>query len=45
MAEIPFKDLPLCTPDYEADYPAVAQALKNAAKAFMPQLWIVRSPR
>ena len=24
MAEIPFKDLPLYSPDYESDYPAVA---------------------
>ena len=30
MVEIPFKDLPLYSPDYEADYPAVAQALKDA---------------
>jgi chromate reductase, NAD(P)H dehydrogenase (quinone) len=30
MTEIPFKDLPLYSPDYETDYPAVAQALKNA---------------
>ena len=30
MAEIPFKDLPLYSPDYETDYPAVATALKNA---------------
>jgi len=30
MVEIPFKDLPLYSPDYEADYPSVAQALKNA---------------
>jgi chromate reductase len=30
LFEIPFKDLPLYSPDYEADYPAVAQALKDA---------------
>jgi chromate reductase, NAD(P)H dehydrogenase (quinone) len=30
MVEIPFKDLPLYSPDYEADYPAVAKALKDA---------------
>lgn len=30
MVEIPFKDLPLYSPDYEAAYPAVAQALKDA---------------
>ena len=30
MTEIPFKDLPLYSPDYEADYPAVARALKDA---------------
>jgi chromate reductase, NAD(P)H dehydrogenase (quinone) len=30
LVEIPFKDLPLYSPDYEADYPPVAQALKDA---------------
>jgi len=30
MVEISFKDLPLYSPDYEADYPAVAKALKEA---------------
>ena len=29
LSEIPFRDLPLYSPDYEADYPAVAKALKN----------------
>ena len=33
MIEIPFKDLPLYSPDYEADYPAVATALKDAIAA------------
>ena len=33
LAEIPFKDLPLYSPDYEADYPAVARALKDALAA------------
>ena len=30
MSEIPFKDLPLYSPDYDSDYPAVAQAFKQA---------------
>jgi chromate reductase, NAD(P)H dehydrogenase (quinone) len=30
LTEIPFKDLPLFSPDYEADYPPVARALKDA---------------
>jgi chromate reductase len=30
LAEIPFKDLPLYSPDYEADYPPPATALKDA---------------
>ena len=30
MREIPFKDLPLYSPDYETDYPPVARALKDA---------------
>jgi chromate reductase len=33
LTEIPFKDLPLYSPDYEANYPPVAQALKNAIAA------------
>src|SRR5688572_8099432 len=30
MTEIPFKDLPLYSQDYEANYPPVAQALKDS---------------
>jgi chromate reductase, NAD(P)H dehydrogenase (quinone) len=30
LFEIPFRDLPLYSPDYEADYPPVARALKDA---------------
>src|SRR5574337_1199743 len=30
MTEIPFKDLPLYSYDYDADYPPVARALKRA---------------
>jgi chromate reductase len=33
MSEIPFKDLPLYSPDYEADYPAPARALKETIAA------------
>ena len=30
MTEIPFKDLPLYSYDYDADYPPVARAFKQA---------------
>jgi chromate reductase len=30
LFEIPFRDLPLYSPDHEADYPPVAKALKDA---------------
>ena len=33
LTEIPFKDLPLYSPDYEAHYPPVARALKDAIAA------------
>ena len=33
MIEIPFRDLPLYSPDYESDYPPVATALKQAIAA------------
>ena len=33
MTEIPFKDLPLYSYDYDANYPAVATAFKNAIAA------------
>jgi chromate reductase, NAD(P)H dehydrogenase (quinone) len=33
LEEIPFRDLPLYSPDYEADYPPVARALKSAIAA------------
>ena len=38
MAEIPFKDLPLYSYDYDADYPPTAKAFKEAlaaAEAFL----------
>jgi chromate reductase len=40
MVEIPFKELPLYSPDYEADYPAVAQALKGAIASVDAVLFI-----
>jgi len=40
MNEIPFKDLPLFSPDYEADYPPVARALKDAIAAADAVLFI-----
>ena len=40
MAEIPFRDLPLYSPDYEVDYPAVAQALKDFIAAADAVLFI-----
>ena len=33
LTEIPFKDLPLFSPDYEANYPPAAKALKDAIAA------------
>ena len=30
LSEIPFRDLPLYSPDYDADYPPVARAFKQA---------------
>jgi chromate reductase len=33
MNEIPFRDLPLYSPDYETNYPPVAKALKEAIAA------------
>ena len=43
MVEIPFKDLPLYSPDYEVDYPAVAQALKDARPSTQPWLETARN--
>ena len=40
MVEIPFRDLPLYSPDHEANYPPVAQALKDAIKAADAVLFI-----
>ena len=40
MVEIAFRDLPLYSPDLEADYPPVAQALKDAIKAADAVLFI-----
>jgi chromate reductase, NAD(P)H dehydrogenase (quinone) len=33
LSEIPFKDLPLYSPDYESSYPPAAQALKDSIGA------------
>jgi chromate reductase, NAD(P)H dehydrogenase (quinone) len=30
LTEVPFKDLPLYSPDYDVDYPPVAKSFKNA---------------
>lgn len=40
LVEIPFKDLPLYSPDYEADYPPAAQAMKAAIAAADAVLFI-----
>lgn len=40
MTEIPFKDLPLYSHDYDADYPPVAVELKNAIAAADAVLFI-----
>jgi len=40
MTEIPFKDLPLYSYDYDADYPPVAVAFKNAIAAVDAVLFV-----
>lgn len=40
MAEIPFKDLPLYSYDYDANYPAVATEFKNAIAAVEAVLFV-----
>lgn len=40
FVEIPFKDLPIYSPDYDADYPPVGRAFKDAIKA-VDAVWFV----
>src|SRR5678816_2099352 len=40
MAEIPFKDLPLYSWDYDANYPAIATEFKNAIAAVEAVLFV-----
>ncbi|MDT3706377.1 MAG: NADPH-dependent FMN reductase [Thiobacillus sp.] len=40
FTEIPFKDLPLYSYDYDADYPPVARAFKDAIKAVDALLFV-----
>ena len=40
MSEIPFKDLPLYSYDYDADYPPVAKAFKDAISAVDAVLFV-----
>ncbi len=40
FTEIPIRDLPLYSPDYDADYPPEATALKNAIRAVDAVLFI-----
>jgi len=40
FTEISFKELPLYSPDYDADYPQVAKAFKNAIKAVDAVLFV-----
>jgi chromate reductase len=40
LTEIPFRDLPLYSPDYEVDYPPVAQAMKDAIAAVDAVLFV-----
>ena len=40
MREIPFRDLPLYSYDYDADYPPVARAFKDAIKAVDAVLFV-----
>ena len=40
FTEIPFKDLPIYSPDYDANYPAAGVAFKNAIKAVDALLFV-----
>ena len=40
FTEIPFRDLPIYSPDYDADYPPPARALKQAIKS-VDAIWFV----
>jgi chromate reductase len=40
LTEVPFKDLPLYSYDYDADYPPVARAFKDAIKAVDAVLFV-----
>src|SRR6476469_4161167 len=40
LSEIPIKDLPLYSPDYDDDFPAEAQALKEAIASVQAVLFI-----
>jgi len=40
MTEIPFKDLPLYSPDYDANYPPAGKALKEAIAAVNAVLFV-----
>src|SRR5690606_15357249 len=40
FTEIPFRDLPIYSPDYDADYPPPAWALKQAIKS-VDAIWFV----
>src|SRR4051794_34589376 len=40
FTEISFKELPLYSPDYDAEYPQVAKAFKNALKAVDAVLFV-----
>jgi chromate reductase len=40
MCEIPFKDLPLYSPDHDPDYPPVARAFKDALAAIDAVLFV-----
>ena len=40
FSEIPFRDLPIYSPDYDADFPAPGKALKEAIKAVDALLFV-----
>lgn len=43
MSEIPFRDLPLYSYDYDEDYPAVARAFKDAIAKVDAVLFVTRN--
>ena len=45
LTEIPIRDLPLYSPDFDADYPPVARALEQSIADVTPDLTVVNRSR